>query len=157
MCPHRYGGGMAARKSIRPPDERFFSFVRKTPKCWLWTGSTFGLRSFVYGKFCPGAPAPATGAHRWAYERWVAEIPEGLEIDHLCRVRLCVNPSHLEPVTREENMRRARRPVCKYGHDKTDPRNQHFNPAGRLTDCKECRRIRERARKKRVRAAAKAK
>jgi hypothetical protein len=45
-------------------------------------------------------------AHRWAYEHFIGPIPAGLEIDHLCRVRHCVNPAHLEPVTKSENRRR---------------------------------------------------
>lgn len=123
----------------------------------MWVGNAAGFGSAVYGRFRPGAHVQReeVGAHRWAYEHWVGPIPEGLEIDHLCRVKLCVNPAHLEPVTRAENMRRARKPLCPRGHDKTDPLNQHFDAKGRLHDCKECRRIRERARKKRVRAAAK--
>ena len=49
-------------------------------------------------------------AHRFAYEMLVGPIPEGLDLDHLCRVRHCVNPNHLEPVTRSENLRRGIRP-----------------------------------------------
>lgn len=46
-------------------------------------------------------------AHREAYKAFKGEIPDGLELDHLCRVRNCVNPDHLEPVTRLENARRG--------------------------------------------------
>jgi len=59
-------------------------------------------------------------AHRATYEYLVGEIPEGLHIDHLCGVRLCVNPDHLEPVTVLENNRRSPRgksKKCKNGHD----------------------------------------
>lgn len=67
--------------------------------CWTWAGKR---TSQGYGSF----GTDQTLAHRYAYEDMVAEIPEDLTIDHLCRVRLCVNPSHLEPVTRAENTRR---------------------------------------------------
>ena len=53
-------------------------------------------------------------AHRLAYEAWIGEIPQGLEIDHLCSVKACVKPIHLEAVTHAENIERAarrRRPV----------------------------------------------
>jgi len=57
-------------------------------------------------------------AHRLAYETWVGSIPEGLEIDHLCRQRACIHPAHLEPVTRSENQRRAKaiKTTCPRGH-----------------------------------------
>lgn len=48
-------------------------------------------------------------AHRVAYELWVGPIPEGMELDHRCKVRACINPAHLEPVTHAENMRRLGR------------------------------------------------
>lgn len=57
-------------------------------------------------------------AYRFAYEFLVGPIPDGLELDHLCRVRLCVNPAHLEPVTHAENNKRAgvAKTHCKWGH-----------------------------------------
>lgn len=58
-------------------------------------------------------------AYRYYFELWVGEIPEGMELDHLCNNPLCINPEHLEPTTRAENMRRAaeRRTHCKHGHE----------------------------------------
>lgn len=56
-------------------------------------------------------------AHRTAYETWVGPIPDGLEIDHLCRVRDCIEPTHLEAVTHLENLRRKPIPThCPSGH-----------------------------------------
>ena len=55
-------------------------------------------------------------AHRASYELFVGAIPEGLELDHLCRNRMCVNPAHLEPVTHRENIIRGKSNVCKFGH-----------------------------------------
>lgn len=76
---------------------RFWSKVEKTDMCWLWTGVK---RPAGYGRF-GGAQA-----HRVAYELLVGPIPAGLELDHLCRVPGCVNPAHLEPVTKAENRHR---------------------------------------------------
>lgn len=84
--------------------ERFWSKVSGTDAlgCWLWTGS-LTIDGYPQLKVGPSL----TGAHRYAYELLVAEIPTGLEIDHLCRVRNCVNPWHMEPVTHLENVQRA--------------------------------------------------
>jgi hypothetical protein len=73
-----------------------------TSGCWLWLGST---DSGGYGviKIC----STLRQAHRIFYEMLKHPIPEGLELDHLCRVHCCVNPDHLEPVTHAENQRRS--------------------------------------------------
>lgn len=67
--------------------------------CWLWTGT---LTTHRYGEFNMGMWD--WGAHRWSYIVCVGPIPDGHEIDHLCRVRHCVRPDHLEAVTHLENM-----------------------------------------------------
>lgn len=69
--------------------------------CWLWTG---GLAANGYGRL--SVDGRLTYAHRAAYEIHVGPIPDDLTIDHLCMVRRCINPDHLEPVTRAENSRR---------------------------------------------------
>lgn len=74
----------------------------ETP-CWLWRHAG----GVGYGTARVGGRT--VNAHRLAYEAFVGPVPEGLELDHLCRVRRCVNPNHLEPVTRSENMRRGSR------------------------------------------------
>lgn len=100
-------GDPLAVSFIRGDDEaRLWSKVAVTPSCWLWQGNTdrdgYGCLE-VAGRF--------TRAHRFAYELLVGPIPEGLTLDHVwergCRHHNCVNPAHLEPVTREENTRRA--------------------------------------------------
>ena len=104
------------------PRLRFWPKVNKTETCWLWTGAK---SSAGYGQISDRGRA--LYAHRLAYEWLVTPIPEGLVIDHLCRVRHCVNPDHLEPVTQAENVRRgetgaassARAKLqadCKHGH-----------------------------------------
>lgn len=101
-------------------EERFWAKVEKSDGCWLWTGAktTTGYGSvWLDGR--------SVKAHRVAYELLVGRIPDGLTIDHLCRVRLCVNPAHLEPVTNRENTLRspqseasvnARKTHCPKGH-----------------------------------------
>jgi hypothetical protein len=126
-------------------------------ECWLWTGA---LNAAGYAIF-QIKPQPIL-VHRFAYERFVGPIPEGLQIDHVkargCRHRHCVNPAHLEPVTPEENQRRALTPWfinaskthCIRGHEFT-PDNIDKNPGGHRY-CKQCRR--EWMRRKRARDKA---
>ena len=84
--------------------ERFQKFISPEPMsgCWLWTGA---LTDKGYARI-RGASKPVK-AHRLSYELARGPIPDGLELDHLCRVRCCVNPAHLEPVTHAENVRRS--------------------------------------------------
>lgn len=83
--------------------DRFFAKVMKTPVCWIWTGTQTQTGYGIFGH----TDGSSMGAHRWSYEYHVGPIAEWLEIDHLCRVTLCVNPAHLEAVTRDKNQRRA--------------------------------------------------
>lgn len=103
------------RREPRPPEERFEQYVERVGHdgCWLWIGANTEGR---YGQFFNGERSQR--AHRWAYEHWIGPIPEDHEIDHLCNVTLCVRPDHLEPVTNDENQRRAslRRSTCRNGH-----------------------------------------
>ena len=88
-------------------------------------------------------------AHRWSYEYFVGSIPKDLTIDHLCRNTLCVNPKHLDPVTRKENIlrgegfaaRNARKTHCIYGHEftKLNTYLQREN-GGVWRKCRKCRR-----------------
>lgn len=106
--------------------------------CWLWKASK--LKGYGLFEF-----AGMRRAHRVAYTFLVGPIPVGLQIDHLCRVRNCVNPRHLEAVTQQENIRRGdaggylkRRTQCKNGHTFT-PENTYLAPDGHR-NCRVCRR-----------------
>ena len=100
----------APKKPLAP---RFWKFVVKTDTCWLWIGAKY---KSGYGEFHLNRRTQR--AHRIAYELLVGPIPEGLTIDHLCRVVACVNPAHLEPVTLLENLKRTTKPFCKNGHER---------------------------------------
>lgn len=82
--------------------DRFWEKVNKTDTCWLWTASL----AQGYGQAWVGGRR--VYAHRYAYESIVGPIQHGLELDHLCRIRHCVNPQHLEPVTRRVNLLRGK-------------------------------------------------
>lgn len=97
--------------------DRFWRFVDRTPTCWLWTGHTSGTYA-KYGMF------EHRGSHVIAYELLVGPIPDGLEIDHTCEVKTCVNPAHLDPVTHAENMRRMAERNALAGRREADPRTQ---------------------------------
>lgn len=84
------------------PIKAFWDKVEITPSCWIWHGAT---DSGGYGRLT--RKGVNFSSHRYAYEFLIGPIPSGLLLDHLCRVRLCVNPIHLEPVTRKVNNRRG--------------------------------------------------
>jgi hypothetical protein len=87
-------------------EQRSLAFAEKfavnADGCWLWAGAH---DPEGYGHFWNGQRAVV--AHRWAYESFVGPVPSDLELDHLCRVRDCVNPDHLEAVSHRENSLRG--------------------------------------------------
>jgi hypothetical protein len=128
--------------------ERFWPKVNKTETCWLWTAAKNHLG---YGHIQTEVVGQRDMAHRVAWKLLVGPIPDGLELDHLCRTPSCVNPAHLEPVTHKENMRRApwsavdfqrAKTHCPQGHEYT-PENTYSRPS-RLHEraCITCRRNR---------------
>jgi hypothetical protein len=100
--------GKNGRFLAQDPTERFWSKVQLEDTifpengCMLWTAA----RINGYGKFAL-AHAKTVSAHCWNYEQRYGPIPDGLQLDHLCRVRHCVNPDHLEPVTAILNINRG--------------------------------------------------
>ena len=112
--------------------------------CWLWIGYK---DKDGYGKFCVNRKH--TRAHRFAYETFVGPIAPGLEIDHKCRVRSCVNPAHLEPVSGRENQRRS--PIsfttrnrakthCPRGHEYSGANTMFVNAKyGKARSCRICK------------------
>ena len=110
--------------------KRFFSFIDVTPSCWHWSGPAMK----GYGRYS------ARQAHAVAYEVYVGPIPDGLEVDHLCRNRLCVNPAHLEAVTRQTNVDRryALLTRCSRGHEFT-PKNTFEMPGSGERPRRRCR------------------
>lgn len=134
-------------------EDRFWAKVDFTDTCWLWTAGRF---NGGYGSFL--VDGRRTGAHRFAYELVKGPIPDGLEPDHLCRVRLCVNPSHLEAVTHSENARRgltgmhARKTHCLRGHPMSDARLGTDGEGYLKRTCRPCQRIWSAEARKRARS-----
>jgi hypothetical protein len=102
---HGYVKGQPARfiraHHVRLRERPLEDFYVVTDGCWLWTGKR---DRGGYGLVCRQQQWRL--AHRAVYEALIGPIPEGLELDHTCSNRSCVNPKHLEPVTRQENNRR---------------------------------------------------
>ena len=95
--------------------------VDQTNGCWIWPGA----RQAGSGYALADIDGKTSLLHRAVYKALVGPIPEGLTIDHLCRVTSCVNPAHMEPVTLRENILRsdrvtavnARKTHCPHGHE----------------------------------------
>ena len=96
-----------------PVEERFFRHVNKTDTCWLWTGYIDPTTRYGKYRVCLRQKSKTYYSHRLAYELFKGVIPVGLQIDHLCRNRACVNPDHLEPVTQQVNILRGDSPPAR--------------------------------------------
>lgn len=124
-------------------------FVSPEPNtgCWLWTGGLFGGTGYAN----IGVGGKSRGAHRVLYELHRGPIPTGMQLDHLCRQRSCVNPAHLEVVTNRENGRRGNSPPaivartnhCKRGHEFTAANTR---PTKHGRSCRACESFRSKQR-----------
>jgi hypothetical protein len=118
--------------------------INEDTDCWIWTAycNKDGYGNFWYNK-------KYLRAHRFSYEYFREPIPNGLQIDHLCRVRNCVNPYHLEPVTTQENTKRGEsgkwqreKTHCKQGHEYNEENIIWLNDKNgekRYRGCRLCR------------------
>lgn len=155
-----------------PPAERFWTKVDKAgpaptfaPElgpCWLWTAAL----SHGYGMFGDGTKTDlgnwrAVKAHKWLWEQVNGPVPDGLELDHLCRVTRCVRPDHLEAVTHAVNMERApwtavqvnrAKTRCPAGHDYAE--HGYFDPTVNGRRCRPCKRATAREATRRYREKA---
>ena len=132
---------------------RFFDRISPEPNsgCWLWLGA---MTVAGYGVFNLGARSNRMLAHRWAYIQKYGAILGGLEMDHKCRVRSCVNPDHLEAVSHRENILRGIAPAAQHAKKTHCPAGHDYNHVRRGSrECKICHATQERERKRRLRAA----
>lgn len=120
----------------------FLSRIVKRDGCWIWQGATGGAPPHMYGVY------RGTTAHRVAYGHYVGPLEDGKVIDHLCGVKLCVNPEHLEQVTQAENLLRspttinainAAKTQCVRGHEFTES-NTYISKTNGQRVCRLCKR-----------------
>lgn len=125
--------------------------------CWLWIAGDNGVG---YGKLT--IKNKHIYAHRFSYEFYRGKVPKGYDLDHLCRVRCCVNPTHLEPVSRKINLMRGvrktllpKRSCCMKGHEYTEKNTRIWTYKGRIIKtCRTCANHNARERLKRRKNAS---
>lgn len=135
-----------SNKGLQDPIKRFMNHVEVSGTgCWIWNGAT---SNGGYGVFRVSGKNHI--AHRWLYEEVHGKIPDGVECDHLCRNRICVNPSHIEAVTKLENVRRGEsgkwqreKTHCPNGHEYTIENTKYCSSTVRgrkyvVRRCKQC-------------------
>lgn len=116
------------------------SYAPHLGRCWIWTSC---LDTKGYAQLSVNGSLRM--AHRLAYEQLCGQIPQGLVLDHLCRVPHCVNPAHLEPVTFAENIRRGTAKSVEFSKRTQCPQGHPYDTVNTFVDggkrrCRECRR-----------------
>ena len=133
-------------------------FLERTERqgngCLFWTGS---LTNGGYGRFWIPNFKTTVLAHRWKWEETHGIVPKGLELDHLCRNRLCVEPTHLEAVTRRTNVLRSNSPCAKQAQRTHCPLGHPYDESNTLRwqghrSCRLCHntRVKERNRRRKI-------
>ena len=137
-------------RRLRSMNDMFDAHIEPIPmtECWIWLGSMM-TRGYGFIRTRGRYNRKNIMAHRFSYERFIGPIPHGLHLDHLCRVPLCVNPHHLEPVTCKENLYRgdlpeiwealAIRTHCIRGHEYAGANLIISANGGRI--CRECKNL----------------
>jgi hypothetical protein len=118
--------------------------------CWEWVGAR---DQFGYGHYGDRTTRRGIMAHRWVYQQLRGPIPAGLQLDHLCRNRICVNPDHLEPVTAAVNYARGisfsaqntKKTHCPQGHELTGDNLIPSRLAKGWRECWTCDRARDKS------------
>lgn len=137
--------------------ERLFIYSMPEPNtgCWIWTADTV---KGGYGRAWDYENHKKILAHRLSYQTFIGPIPNGLHVDHVCRNTLCINPLHLEAVTRLVNNRRShihrvKKTHCKHGHEFTE-KNTMISSSGTRA-CRLCSTLRQRIKYAKIKAKRK--